>query len=214
MESRFLQGPAGRLDSRWHGPANGPPALLLHPHPLFGGTMGSRLVYDLAVALASAGYRAVRFNFRGVERSEGTYGEGAGELEDAVAVFDAVTQETGQLPVVVGYSFGAAVACDLASRRSPAATILVAIPTVLPQSVLNPLATAPQARGPVSIIMGDQDEFVSVAQGQQLASRFQPPASLTVLPGGHHFLEPSQNPRVTAAVLSALARLPTPATGK
>ena len=89
-ESRFIAGPAGPLDSRWHGPAGGPPIVLLHPHPLGGGTMGSRLVYDLAAALGDAGFRAVRFDFRGVGRSEGTYGEGVGEVEDALAVFDAL----------------------------------------------------------------------------------------------------------------------------
>ncbi|HJQ93941.1 MAG TPA: hypothetical protein VJ874_06625, partial [Candidatus Thermoplasmatota archaeon] len=98
-ESRILQGPAGRLDSRWHGPKDGAPAVILHPHPLLGGTMGSRLVYDLAVGLAEDGWRAVRFDFRGAGRSEGAYGEGLGEADDTLAVLAAAEADAGRPPV-------------------------------------------------------------------------------------------------------------------
>lgn len=204
MESRFLKGPAGRLDARLHGPAHGPPVLILHPHPLFGGTMGSRLVYDLALALGEAGRRVLRFDFRGVGRSEGTYSEGIGEVGDASAAFDFLAVETGKTPTVVGYSFGAAVACAIAGRRDPACTVLVAMPTEVVQSRLDPSTDAPRANGPVHLILGDLDPFVTVAQAHAVAKRFDPPAPVTVLAGAGHFLEPTHNARVIAAVLAAL----------
>src|SRR5687768_18191874 len=127
-ESRSIQGPAGPLDSRWHGPREGRPVVLLHPHPLLGGTMGSRLVFDLAVGLAADGWRAVRFDFRGVGRSAGSYGDGLGETEDAVAVLAAVEAASGgRKPALVGYSFGGAVACRTAAQHPAAAARVVLV---------------------------------------------------------------------------------------
>jgi alpha/beta superfamily hydrolase len=207
MHSAFFPGPAGPLDARLHGPAGGAPVLLLHPHPQFGGTMGSRLVYDLAVALGGAGFRAVRFDFRGVGRSEGAYGRGEGEVQDAAAVFDALAKDAGRAPAVVGYSFGAAVGCRLATLREPGRLVLVGCPLHLRESSLDPLGDAPRARAahpPVHVVVGDQDDFVTPAEAERLAVAFRPPASLTVLPGAGHFLEPSHNGRAAAAVLAAL----------
>jgi alpha/beta superfamily hydrolase len=205
-DARFLAGPAGRLDSRWHGPAGGPPLVLLHPHPRFGGTMGSRLVYDLAVGLAADGWRVVRFDFRGVGRSEGAYGDGLGEAEDAAAVAAAVAREAGQAPVLLGYSFGGAVACRAAARGAAARRlVLVATPVDVLASRLDPVADAPGVGVPAHLVVGDQDAYVSIGQARALAAAFRPPAGLTVLPAAGHFLEPSDNPRVLAAVRSALA---------
>ncbi|MEK6986303.1 MAG: alpha/beta fold hydrolase [Candidatus Thermoplasmatota archaeon] len=205
MDSRFFAGPVGRLDARLHGPTDGVPVLLCHPHPLFGGTMGSRLVYDLAVGLALAGYRAVRFDYRGVGRSDGSYGRGDGEVADALALFDAVAAETGQVPAVVGYSFGGGVACRLATLRTPARLIVIAAPSPLTQSTLVPTSDAPNVRCPVALLYGDRDELAPPEQASAVAAAFRPPAKLTMLEGAAHFLEPSHNPRAVAAVLEALA---------
>jgi hypothetical protein len=192
MDSRFFEGPAGRLDARLHGPEGGQPVLVCHPHPLFGGTMGSRLVYDLAVGLAAAGFRAVRFDYRGVGRSEGTYGKGDGETQDALALFDALAEETGQVPIVVGYSFGGGVAARLAGQRAPKRLVLVATPSPLTQSTLVPADDAPKVRCPVALVFGDRDELAPVAGARALAAAFHPPAPLTLLE------------RAVAAVLAAL----------
>lgn len=205
-DSRFIPGPAGRLDSRWHGPADGPPLVLLHPHPLAGGTMGSRLVYDLAVGLAADGWRVVRFDFRGVGRSEGAYGDGLGEAEDAATVVGLVADERGREPVLVGYSFGGAVALRAAAAGVPVhRLVLVATPVDVLGSALAPMDDAPQARVPAHLVVGDRDPYVSVDEARSLAARFRPPAGLAVLPAAGHFLEPSDNPRVLAAVRAALA---------
>lgn len=205
LESRFIAGPVGRLDSRWHGPVRGPPVLVLHPHPLFGGTMGSRLVYDVTVALAKAGHRVVRFDYRGVGRSAGQYGRGDGETQDAVAVFDALRAEAGRPPAVVGYSFGGGVGARLATLRPVARLVLVAAPPQISESTLAPRLDATQVGCRTDLVVGDQDEFVSVAEAEDLASRFGPRAGLHVLQGAGHFLEPSRNAAAAATVLSLLA---------
>lgn len=219
MESRFIDGPVGRLDSRWHGLVGGTRVLLLHPHPLFGGTMGSRLVYDLAVGLAAAGMRVTRFDFRGVGRSVGEHGNGVGEADDAAAVFDALAadgvassamnDDTGAgsveaLPAVVGYSFGGGVATRLATMRPVRRLVLIGTPPRSLRSALVPINDAPHAPAPAHVIVGDRDEHVSVAEAKAFAAAFRPPASLTVVPGAGHFLEPSRNGDVLAAVRAAL----------
>lgn len=205
MEARWIQGPAGRLDSRWHGPPTGPTALLLHPHPLWGGTMGSRLVYDLAQGLAVRGWRAVRFDFRGAGRSEGLYSQGVGEAEDAAALFDLIVAETGRAPAVVGYSFGGAVACRLATTRAPSRLVLVGTPLRITESILVPEEDAPRVRAPTHLVVGDHDGFVPVEDAKRLAAAFRPSAGLTVVAGAGHFLEPSRNADAVAAVVAALA---------
>jgi hypothetical protein len=204
MDSRFFEGPAGRLDARVDGPAAGPPVVVLHPHPRFGGTMGSRFVHDAASGLAGAGWRVVRFAFRGVGRSAGAYGGGVGEAEDAAAVVDAVRAEAGRAPAVVGYSFGGAVACRLAAMRPLAGLVLVATPVRLAECVLAPLDDAPRAGCRATIVVGGRDGFVPVADARRLAAAFPVPARLVVLPDAGHFLEPSHNRDGVAAVVAAL----------
>ena len=90
MPDIILPGPAGRIEVRYQRQKtpNAPMALVLHPHPQFGGTMNNPLVYDLFHMFHKLGCTAVRFNFRGVGRSQGTFDSGAGELSDAAAVLD------------------------------------------------------------------------------------------------------------------------------
>lgn len=206
MDSQRIAGPAGSLDSRWHGPRDGRPLVLLHPHPLLGGTMGSRLVYDLAVGLAADGWRVVRFDFRGVGRSEGSYGDGLGETEDALAVLAAA--EAANLPgrraVLVGYSFGGAVACRAASMRAVERLVMVAAPSNVMGTSLDVVHDAPRVKSPAHLVVGDRDPYVSVESARAMAGAFRPPASLAVLPAAGHFLEPQDNPRVLAAVRAAL----------
>lgn len=203
-ESRFIDGPAGRIDSRWHGPTGGAPALVLHPHPLFGGTMGSRLVYDVTTALADAGFRAVRFDFRGVGRSDGEYAWGDGESADAAAVYDALRAEAGREPAVVGYSFGGGVAARLATLRPAARLVCVGTQPSVFQSRLAPVDDAARVRCPAHLVVGDRDEYVSVAETRALAAAFRPAAGVSVIEGAAHFLEPSRNADAVAAVLAAL----------
>ncbi len=90
MPEVIFNGPAGRIEARYHQsrvPAS-PIAILLHPHPTFGGTMNNPIVHSLYQMFVSRGFSVLRFNFRGVGRSQGLFENGAGELSDAASALD------------------------------------------------------------------------------------------------------------------------------
>jgi alpha/beta superfamily hydrolase len=116
-----ISGPAGRIEARYHhepGP-NAPVALILHPHPQFGGTMNNQVVYHLYYAFQRRGFSVLRFNFRGVGRSEGLFDNGPGELADAATALDWLQayNADAQTCWISGVSFGAWIAMQLLMRR-------------------------------------------------------------------------------------------------
>src|SRR5215212_4955585 len=124
-----LTGPAGRIQLLRNAPESGSRgvAVIAHPHPLFGGTMDNKVVQTLARAFVQCGWTALRFNFRGVGASQGTYDEGRGEAEDFLTV---VRELAGEGPIALaGFSFGAYVAAQavqaLWSSRDVRAVVLV-----------------------------------------------------------------------------------------
>ena len=125
-----LQGQAGQIEALIDEPVDGPvqgTAVIAHPHPLFGGTMQNKVVQTLARAFVQSGWRAVRFNFRGVGASEGIYDEGRGEALDMQQVISQVAPE-GPL-ALAGFSFGAFVTSHvvqaLGDQRPPQQLVLV-----------------------------------------------------------------------------------------
>ena len=90
MPEVMFAGPDGRLEGRYHHSkqANAPVALLLHPHPLHGGTMNNRVIHALYQRFQAMGFSILRFNFRGVGRSQGRYDGGIGEISDAASALD------------------------------------------------------------------------------------------------------------------------------
>jgi alpha/beta superfamily hydrolase len=110
IESHFIEGPAGRLESLLEEPEEGEPvhaALVCHPHPQHGGTMHNKVVYRIARGLRHAGAVVLRFNYRGVNLSEGSYDRGAGELEDARSALAWLRARYPALPYsLAGFSFG------------------------------------------------------------------------------------------------------------
>src|SRR5215467_8091746 len=110
IETVFLDGPAGRLESLLEEPEDREPreaVLVCHPHPQFGGTMHNKVVYRIARGLRRAGAVVLRFNYRGVNLSEGSYDEGEGELEDARACLNFLHSRYADLPLTLaGFSFG------------------------------------------------------------------------------------------------------------
>src|ERR1700709_2861723 len=91
IESPLIQGPAGKLEALLEEPQEAEPrevALVCHPHPQHGGTMHNKVVYHIARGLRAAGFAVLRFNYRGVNRSDGDYDHGIGEIEDARAALE------------------------------------------------------------------------------------------------------------------------------
>src|SRR3954447_6700062 len=116
-----IAGPAGWIECAIDAPAGAPRglAVVCHPHPQFGGTMDNKVVQTLARALLQLGWHSVRFNFRGIGASAGTWDEGRGEVDDALAVVAAFRAEAGASPgplLLAGFSFGGYVAAEAANR--------------------------------------------------------------------------------------------------
>ncbi len=121
MPEVMFAGPDGRLEGRYHHSkeSGAPLALILHPHPLHGGTMNNRISYTMYQSFQRLGFSVMRFNFRGVGRSQGRYDGGIGEIGDAAAALDwmqMVNPNSGGL-WISGYSFGAFVGMQLLMRR-------------------------------------------------------------------------------------------------
>jgi alpha/beta superfamily hydrolase len=193
----ILQGPAGTLQCAVDEPSGAARglALVCHPHPLHGGTQDNKVVQTLARALVQLGWRAVRFNFRGVGASQGAWDEGRGEVDDALAVLQGF-REPGQALVLAGFSFGAYVASQVAGRlageAAPERIILVG-PAVQNFTV----APVPQD---CLVIHGEADEIVSLSSVLDWARPHTIP--VTVVPGAGHFFH-GQLPLLKSLVLRA-----------
>lgn len=133
IESHLLDGPAGKLEAQLEEPEDAPPtavALVCHPHPLYGGTMHNKVVYRMARGLRRRGSVVLRFNFRGVGRSQGKHADGSGEIQDARAALDWLRARYPGLPyTLAGFSFGSQVILRLGcSLQDPARLIAVGFP--------------------------------------------------------------------------------------
>ena len=179
-----LQGGAGAIEALLDSPAGEPrgTAVIAHPHPLFGGTMTNKVVQTLARAFVQTGWRAVRFNFRGVGTSAGAYDEGRGEAADMLEVVRQVAPE-GPL-AVAGFSFGAFVTSHVVAQlapRQPEKVVLVG--TAASRFAVAPIA--PELHERTLVLHGEQDDTVVLSSVMDWAR----PQSLpvTVIPGVEHF---------------------------
>ena len=189
----LFTGPDGRLVGKYKkGQSLNPPvALLLHPHPLYGGTMNNPIVMELYSIFDSLGFSTFRFNFRGVGKSEGKFDNGLGELADAAAALDWVQRQNPNTNQcwVSGFSFGAVICMQLLMRR-PEITRFI---SVSPQPNLydfNFLAPCP-ASG--LIVHGKKDEIAPLDDVQKLAQKLQAQKNITVnyeeVSGANHFYD-------------------------
>ena len=181
-----LTGPAGALEALLDLPPDGVAprgtAVIAHPHPLFGGTMDNKVVQTIARAFVLSGWRAVRFNFRGVGASEGVYDEGRGELQDLLAVVGHSAPD-GAL-ALAGFSFGAFVtshAVAALAARDPQAVVLVG--TAASRFTVAPIA--PELHERTLVLHGEADDTVPLADAMAWARPQTLP--VTVVPGGGHF---------------------------
>ena len=173
------------LEGLFHRPPAVPyPAVVVcHPHPLFGGDMHNSVVTAVCQALVEAGIAALRFNFRGVGRSLGRFGDGVGEREDAIAALACLRQREGVDHAkvgLVGYSFGAAVALVAADDQ------VAALAAIAPPPFGHVIAP-PAVRCPALLITGDRDDVAPPAHVTALAQALGPHCRVEVVPGADHF---------------------------
>ena len=180
-----LEGPAGRIQLLRNAPEGGSRgiAVIAHPHPLFGGTMDNKVVQTLARAFVQSGWTALRFNFRGVGASQGTYDEGRGEAQDLLAV---VRELAGEGPLALaGFSFGAYVTAQalqaLWGTRDVRAVVLVG--TAASRFPVPALPAESHER--TLVIHGEVDDTVVLSSVLDWARPQSLP--LTVVPGVEHF---------------------------
>jgi uncharacterized protein len=193
MPELILTGPAGRLEARYHheGAADAPIALILHPHPLFGGTMNNQVVYSLYYAFAERGFSVLRFNFRGVGRSQGVFDNGPGELSDAASALDwlQIAKPESRACWIVGVSFGTWIAMQLLMRRPEIdAFVCVAPPANLYD--FSFLAPCPSSG---LVINGEKDRVVPSASVAEMAAKTKTQRGIKIehqiIPGANHFFE-------------------------
>ena len=186
-ESFDIAGPVGRLEAILMTP-DGPPAaaaVVCHAHPLHGGVMHFKVVFRAAKALQQNGAAVLRFNFRGVGRSQGTHDEGRGEQDDVRAALGEMRRRFPGLPLIVGgFSFGATMALRVGcAERGIGALVALG----LPLSMLPDVGFLEACRPPRLFVQGEQDQFGDGDQLRQLVARLPEPRTLVVVPGADHF---------------------------
>jgi len=193
MPEVIFPGPDGRLEGRYHPQKDrdAPIAIVLHPHPQFGGTMNNRVVYNLHYAFHQLGFTVLRFNFRGVGRSQGEYDQGIGELSDAASALDYLqTMNTNAKHCWVGgFSFGAWIGMQLLMRR-PEITGFISVAPPANMYDFSFLAPCPSSG---LIINGSADRVAPPADTVGLVNKLHDQKGITithqVIEGAGHFFE-------------------------
>lgn len=191
MPEVFFNGPAGRIEGKYTQSDNprAPIALVLHPHPLHGGTMNNKVVYNLYRTFVENEFTVLRINFRGVGRSMGTYDEGVGEMTDAATALDwlQLNNPLAISHVIAGFSFGAWIAMQLIMRRPEINQFITVSPPVdkYDFSFLSPCPI------PGLIMQGDMDSVVREESVHDLAQKLSKQKTNSVdyrmVPGADHF---------------------------
>lgn len=187
IERITIPGPAGKLESLLEYDANAEAqltSLVCHPHPLYGGTMHNKVVYRAAKAALSHGFPTLRFNFRGVGESEGTFADSIGEREDVRAALDYLEERFPQPPIcVMGFSFGAAVGLAVGAT-DPRVVALVGL--ALPTESLD-FDFLANLRKPTLIVQGTLDQYSSRRKVESLFAALEGPKRLHWVEGAEHF---------------------------
>lgn len=202
LERYTIAGPAGALEVALNVPAVplAGIALVAHPNPAEGGTLDNKVAHTLARAFFTLGYAAVRFNFRGVGRSEGTFDRGEGETDDALAALAHAQERFGVRPIALGgFSFGAFIAARVAQRIAAERSVLVG-----PAVGRFAVATVPEN---TIVVHGEADEIVPLADVFAWARPQQLP--IVVFPGCGHFFH-GRLAQLAQVVVGAWHRRSTP----
>jgi alpha/beta superfamily hydrolase len=190
LESLFLDGPVGRLEALLEEPEDAAPvsaALVCHPHPQHGGTMHNKVVYRIARGLRRAGAAVLRFNYRGVNLSEGSYDHGEGELDDARAAFEYLRRRYPGVPYsLAGFSFGSRVILRLGCGEPDAsgATRLIAagFPTIYADRSDLEGCVVPRV-----FIQSTHDQFGPLPEFEAFAATLPEPKRIIVIDAQDHF---------------------------
>ena len=193
MPDVIFNGPDGRLEGRYqHSKTpNAPIALMLHPHPQYGGTMNNKVVYTLFHAFVRQGFSVLRFNFRGVGRSQGVFDRGEGELSDAASALDWLQtyNENAESCWIAGFSFGAWIGMQLLMRR-PEINGFISVAPPANMHDFTFLAPCPSSG---LIIQGDKDEVVPEPSVKKLVDKLSSQRGISidyrVVPGADHFFQ-------------------------
>jgi len=191
MPEVIINGSEGRIEGRYHhsNKPNPPIALVLHPHPLHGGTMNNKVVYNMFYCFANAGFSVLRINFRGTGKSEGKFDHGPGELTDAATALDwlQLQNPTSNSVWISGFSFGSWIAMQLLMRR-PEIQAFVGIATPLNKYDFSFLSPCPVSG---LLIQGDQDSIVPEPEITSLVKKIPKQRHVEiqyqVVKGGDHF---------------------------
>jgi len=194
----IFNGPEGRLEGRYqHGKAhNAPIALILHPHPRYGGTMNNKVVYALYHLFARRGFSVLRFNSRGVGRSQGAFDNGQGELSDAASALDWMQayNPNAQACWIAGFSFGAWIGMQLLMRR-PEITGFISIAAPAGIYDFSFLAPCPSSG---LFVHGTKDDVIPEAEVQKLVTRLSNQRGINIeyhpVDGANHLFEDSLEP--------------------
>lgn len=183
----FLDGPEGQLEAlHLATPDAKGVALICHPHPLFAGTMQNKVVATLQRAARDAGYATLRFNFRGVGQSAGSYAEGRGEIDDALAAARWLAEQHPGLPLtLMGFSFGSCVAGNAAERLEEEGAELAQLFMLAPP-VERFDVDLPQ-RCPLTVIQPEADEVVTPERVYAWSAELSKPHELIRIPECSHF---------------------------
>jgi len=196
MSTQIINGPAGNLELLLDEPkhelensANTPIAIICHPHPLYGGTMQNKVVHILAKACVEQGMPAIRFNFRGVGKSEGHFEHGLGEQQDCIAVATWARQQYPNRPIwLAGFSFGSFVAYQSFVEIKAERLLLVA-----PAVGLFQFQQMDDIKIPWCVIQGKEDEITPPASVEEWVNNQTSPPQFFYLDGVSHFFHGKLN---------------------
>ena len=191
MSDIIINGPEGRIEAKYHHceEKNAPAALVLHPHPKHGGTMNNKVSYNLYKKFAENGFSVLRFNFRGVGKSQGVFDDGVGELSDAATCLDWLQAQNQDAATfwVGGFSFGAWITMQLLMRR-PEIEGFVAVSPPANMYDFSFLAPCPRSG---AIVQGDQDSIVTEEAVAELSGKLNAQRGVNidyrVVGGADHF---------------------------
>ena len=208
MESLLLTGEAGRIEALLEEPEDGEPveaAVVCHPHPQFGGTMHNKVVYRLARGLRTANCVVLRFNYRGVNLSEGSYDHGVGETDDARIALSELRSRYPQLPMMVaGFSFGSRVALRLSSQESALKrVVVVGFPTRIPGQ-----AYVDQVNIPKTFIHSTVDAYGPRSEMEAFFERVSQPKQIRWIEAADHFFAGALDQFETAVQETGQLRMP------